>query len=324
MITKTSEAIYGLLVGDALGVPWEFAFENDCVDNKHLINMITPQAERGFHKQPSGSFSDDGSMTLATIAVLNEMCKPGAPVKLSDFYMALVSIFKNWIDDNPNYSYLNSNEVLFDYGTTTLFKIEELSEIDEGFFEYRIAKIHLSDQMSGNGALMRILPLAFWKDATPEIIRTVASLTHPSKISNIVCEYYIYLVRELLKGNNFEESLATVNKMIVHGNDFAYVKLIHDAIDCCLSNGDVNNYSKVPVLTTFMIAIRCVLTSDSYRDAVTQAVMYGGDTDTNAAVTGGLAACIMEVPTDMVSELRIHPEARKLIYNFEKLFGNDC
>ena len=53
-------AIYGLAVGDALGVPYEFksrgAFE--CTD---MIGY-------GTHNQPEGTWSDDTSMALATCA----------------------------------------------------------------------------------------------------------------------------------------------------------------------------------------------------------------------------------------------------------------
>ncbi|MEI3329685.1 MAG: ADP-ribosylglycohydrolase family protein [Coprococcus sp.] len=53
-------AIYGLAVGDALSVPYEFKFRGafECTD---MIGY-------GTHNQPEGTWSDDTSMALATCA----------------------------------------------------------------------------------------------------------------------------------------------------------------------------------------------------------------------------------------------------------------
>ena len=58
MVYKLKDAIYGLAVGDALGVPFEFKERNyfECTD---MIGY-------GTHNQPEGTWSDDTSMTLAT------------------------------------------------------------------------------------------------------------------------------------------------------------------------------------------------------------------------------------------------------------------
>ena len=52
------DAIYGLAVGDALGVPYEFLTR----DSFHCAGM----AAYGSHHQPKGTWSDDTSLTLAT------------------------------------------------------------------------------------------------------------------------------------------------------------------------------------------------------------------------------------------------------------------
>ncbi len=43
------------------------------------------------------------------------------------------------------------------------------------------------------------------------------------------------------------------------------------------------------VVDTFVAAMWCLLTTDNYRDCVLKAVNLGSDTDTTAAVAGGLA-----------------------------------
>lgn len=58
MVDKLKDAIYGLAVGDALGVPFEFE-ERGTFNCKKMVG-------NGTHKQPVGTWSDDTSMTLAT------------------------------------------------------------------------------------------------------------------------------------------------------------------------------------------------------------------------------------------------------------------
>ena len=51
--------IMGLVVGDALGVPFEFLRR----DTFHVTDMVG----YGTHQQPAGTWSDDSSMVLATL-----------------------------------------------------------------------------------------------------------------------------------------------------------------------------------------------------------------------------------------------------------------
>lgn len=60
-------AVLGLIVADALGVPVEF------MDRKVLLqNPVSSMRAYGTHHQPAGTWSDDSSMTLATLDSLNK------------------------------------------------------------------------------------------------------------------------------------------------------------------------------------------------------------------------------------------------------------
>ena len=59
--------MYGLIVGDALGVPVEF-FDREELKN----NPVTGMRAYGTHNQPAGTWSDDSSMALATLDSINE------------------------------------------------------------------------------------------------------------------------------------------------------------------------------------------------------------------------------------------------------------
>lgn len=59
MHLKLHDAVFGLAIGDALGVPYEFR-ERGSFECKGMTG-------HGSHDQPAGTWSDDTSMTLATL-----------------------------------------------------------------------------------------------------------------------------------------------------------------------------------------------------------------------------------------------------------------
>ena len=68
--SKHKAAILGLMVGDALGVPAEFNSRSTL-----KAHPIKDMIGYGTHNQPAGTWSDDSSMTLATLEWLGEMGK---------------------------------------------------------------------------------------------------------------------------------------------------------------------------------------------------------------------------------------------------------
>ena len=59
MNSKLHDAILGLAIGDALGVPYEY--------KKRGTFLCTQMVGYGTHNQPEGTWSDDTSMVLATL-----------------------------------------------------------------------------------------------------------------------------------------------------------------------------------------------------------------------------------------------------------------
>jgi ADP-ribosylglycohydrolase len=56
------DGIWGVIVGDALGVPVEFTSREE-----RRVDPVVDMREYGTHNQPRGTWSDDSSMTLATV-----------------------------------------------------------------------------------------------------------------------------------------------------------------------------------------------------------------------------------------------------------------
>lgn len=81
------------------------------------------------------------------------------------------------------------------------------------------------------------------------------------------------------------------------------------------------------VVDTLEAALFCLLHTLDYRDAVLMAVNLGGDTDTIAAVTGGLAGLMYGVggdkgvPMEWIKQIPRRAYIKRLCTNFEKVFN---
>lgn len=245
--------ILGLIVGDALGVPFEF--------KKRGTFQVEGMTGYGTHGQPLGTWSDDSSMTLATLDSFIE-CD-----NFDD--RDLMSRFRGWFHDD---AYCPHGEC-FDIGRTTMLAIHRF---DEGRRPSQCGGKGLND--NGNGSLMRILPIAF-VDHTVDDILNLSSLTHGHEISLMCCRLYIQLAENLMKGMDKQEA----------------IKNLTCCIDECVR---IPNIADIPregikssgyVVDSFEAAVWCLLNTDNYRECVITAVELGDDTDTVAAIAGGLA-----------------------------------
>lgn len=74
---------------------------------------------------------------------------------------------------------------------------------------------------------------------------------------------------------------------------------------------------------TLEASIWCLLTTDNYEEAVLKAVNLGFDTDTTAAVTGGLAALLYgykSIPTDWISKIARKADIEDLALRLDKKY----
>ncbi len=167
------DALYGLAVGDALGVPFEF-FERGTFECDGMTGF-------GTHGKPAGTWSDDTSLTLATCDSIREQ---GA-VEPGDIRRR----FRAWLDLG---AYAIDRDV-FDVGGTTARAI-------------RSGVGCSGERDCGNGSLMRIVPLVF-TDATDEEIETVSAITHAHETCKVACKMFVRVARELANGASVDYAL---------------------------------------------------------------------------------------------------------------------
>lgn len=270
------DVLLGVAVGDALGVPYEFRSRSSISQNP-----ATGMIGYGTYNLPPGTWSDDSSLTFC---LAEAMC--------GDFTLDAVGyFFRKWAYE----AYWTPRGEVFDIGITTRESISRIDLVSRP--EYAGAT---DERSNGNGSLMRILPLLFHVQNMPvserfEWTRNISSITHRHIRSSVACMYYLEFALSLLRGANPQVANEEVKKTFpefIRSIDLNpreaqhFNRLLNDNI---AELPEEKIFSSGYVIHTLEAAIWCLLTTTSYRDAVLAAVNLGEDTDTTAAVTGGLA-----------------------------------
>ncbi|MBK5253512.1 MAG: ADP-ribosylglycohydrolase family protein [Peptostreptococcaceae bacterium] len=289
MNNKVRSGILGHAIGDSIGVPFEFESRE-----KLKTNPVMDMVGWGTYNQPEGTWSDDTTMTLCLI----ESLKNGLE------YSNIMDKFSDWLN---NGAYTPYNET-FDVGNGTQRAITRylngVNPLDCG---------GSTENDNGNGALMRILPMAFYLvnnkpiEISEEVTR-VASLTHNHVRSHIACTIYVFIAIALLKGLKLGEAIDKGLKEAfeVYKGNKELIKYERIAVAGFKNTEEWKIDSSGYVVSTLEAAIWCLLNTDCYKDAILKAVNLGNDTDTVAAITGGLAGIyygIESIPKEWIAKL---------------------
>jgi ADP-ribosylglycohydrolase len=257
-----------------------------------------------FH-QPAGTWSDDSSMVFATID------------SLKDGYERedIMKRFVRWVKDA---AYTPFNNV-FDRGITSydaIVRYMETGEITGG----------AGERDNGNGSLMRILPICLYayelqkkKGMTDEdavyMIHEVSALTHEHIRSLIACGLYFFMVRAIIDGEDnlreclqkgLNEGLAFYKADETDPTELDYYARIMDLDK--FAETDVDDIKSTGyVVASLEAALWCLINTDNYKECMLKAVNLGNDTDTVAAIAGGLAGLFYgydEIPQDWIEVLQ--------------------
>ncbi|WP_318640148.1 ADP-ribosylglycohydrolase family protein [Flavobacterium ardleyense] len=272
-------ALFGVAIGDALGVPVEFK-SREAISENPVLDMTG----FGTYNLPPGTFSDDSSLTFCLAEALTE-----------DFDLDIIARnFIKWFYEN----YWTARGDVFDIGIATRQAIDKLAR---GVQAEHAGGIDVSS--NGNGSLMRILPLVFYIIDKPiaerfEITKQISSITHGHIRSVVSCFYYLEFARHIIRGTDkFEIYKKLQSEVPDFLNSISTEPVEINLFNRLLENNIYELESNVIsssgyVLHTLEATIWCLLTTDNYHEAVLKAVNLGDDTDTTAAVTGGVAGLL--------------------------------
>jgi len=271
--------LFGVAIGDALGVPVEFKSRQDIKKNP-VIDMIG----YGTYNQPAGTWSDDSSLTFCLAEALTQ-----------EFDLSAVGQnFIKWYRNN----FWTARGSVFDIGMTTR---QSIARLDRG--EQSDLAGNSDEDSNGNGSLMRISPLLFHLLDKPieerfRITKQVSSITHGHIRSVIACFYYLEFAKQILEGKDKFEIYSNLKSEMSNFLTNHSINSKEVAAFDNLLKRNINRFSEDKikssgyVLHTLEASIWCLLTTDSYKAAVLRAVNLGKDTDTTGAVTGGLAGLL--------------------------------
>ncbi len=292
-------AILGALVGDALGVPFEFKPGHD-IPPAETIEMVMPyDYPKTYSGVPYGVWSDDGSLTLC---LLESLLKHKGEFVRTDFE----NLVSSWYYEGRH----QYGGRPFDCGGAIRHAIVS---------EYG-AKQPLSNS-AGNGSLMRTLPVALVGAIYNQSQECIAQnafeqslTTHANLLPAACCVIHTLLAHQLIQtpAISIQDSL---------GDAFAAAATIGKRIGGEALLGAINavcayKVSEIPngsghAANSFWSAVSSLTHGDSYREVVRYAISLGNDTDTTACIAGGLAGIIWGIgdekgiPLQWANELKM-------------------
>lgn len=290
-MSKIIDSILGFAIGDAMGVPIEFENRDSL-----LKDPVVEMKGFGSYDVPSGVWSDDTSLTLATIDSI-----------LGCHTIDYEDMMKKFCDF-LNFSKYTATDKVFDIGKTT----------KESLMRYYLKKNNFDDcgntdvNSNGNGSLMRMVPIAFYtyyadisEDKLLGIVKKASSLTHAHEFSVLGCYIYVKYIHFILSGYDKFTAYEKVKNL-------NYYKFSEDARRCYKRFLTTDIYkldldyikSSGYIVDTLEAVIWTFLNTNSFMEAIVGSINLGGDTDTIGALTGALAGLIYDVPSSLISKLK--------------------
>lgn len=292
---------WGLAVGDALGVPVEFV-RRPYLDE----NPVTGMRENGTHHQVAGTWSDDTSMTLATADA----------VILGDDATATMRRYWSWYA-RGTYTPFGT---CFDIGSTTRGALER----------FQLGGLATScggttEQHNGNGALMRMLPIALaattrGDGAVAQACFDHSGLTHGHVRSRLCCAWYGVVAAHLVAGEDLAQARHAATTATAHlmvPSEWPHLRHILEGTVLTRPREEIRSGGYA--VDTLGAAIWCLHHHRGFREAILAAVNLGDDTDTTAAVTGSLAGLcvgINGVPSAWRMALQAHHQIDSIVERF--------
>lgn len=307
--SNTINGIFGFAIADAVGVPAEFKSRSTL-----RIRPITDMIGYGTHNQPEGTWSDDTSMTIATMDSINECNELN--------YHDMMKKFTEWESEAK---YTATGE-FFDIGISTSSAIHNYLR---GIKPTKCGGIGVRD--NGNGSLMRILPIILYLheqdlsyDEETRIINECSSLTHGHEISKMGCRVYADYIKSLLDGNSKEDALENIS-MIDYSDYYSletinYYKRIIDGSVIELPEQSIK--SSGFVVDTLEASIWCTHNTKDYKSSILKAVNLGDDTDTVGAITGSIAGLLYgyeNIPKNWRDKLKGNDYLMQICNRFDRI-----
>ena len=252
-LDRSIAAYTGLAIGDALGATVEFMTPKEI---GHQIGVHTEITGGGWLRLKAGQVTDDTTMSLA----LGESILACGGVEAK----AAAEALDAWMRAKP-----------VDIGNTVRRNLNAYRKTGN-------PEAALSEHDAGNGAAMRVLPVALAchglsVEITVAACRAQAHVTHHNELSDAACETLALMVQDFLAGQDaFEIERNRAFKLVTDYPVFAYDKK------------RLENPSGY-VVDTMQAVLQAFFATETFEDCLIDIVNRGGDADTTGAIAGMLA-----------------------------------
>lgn len=253
LIDRAKASYLGLAIGDALGATVEFQTPNEI---RQQFGVHREIVGGGWLRLKPGQVTDDTTMSLA----LGESIIAHGWVDAR----AAAEGFDAWMRAKP-----------VDIGNTVRRNLIQFRKTGN-------PEAPASEHDAGNGAAMRLLPVALACYGQPEELaifssRAQAHVTHHNALSDAACETLVLMVRDRLGGRDIVEVERQRAEALVRQHPcFAY--------DSKRSENP-SGY----IVDTMQAVLQAFFATETFEDCLVDVVNRGGDADTTGAIAGMLA-----------------------------------
>jgi ADP-ribosyl-[dinitrogen reductase] hydrolase len=256
-------SVLGLALGDALGAPFEFR-------RAHQIPSPVPAFELSWMGLPPGATTDDTAMARNLIRSL--IANDGR-LDTADVLQRHIA----WLATDPP-----------DVGNLTRSVLSRAGEDPAGaareYVEQRGPEVS-----AGNGSVMYCAPLGVaYADRPDELVEAapaLSAITHWDERCRTACLAVTLAVAALVRGEDPHDAVVGAVGAVSRRVGVEELELL---VDTAGLTRPIDGPDQGFVFYTAGVALRIAAATPSFETGLRDVVALGGDTDTNAAVTGAL------------------------------------
>lgn len=258
-LTRAQGCLLGQLVGDSLGSLVEFSSTHEI--RRRYPDGVRDLANGGPFNLVAGQPTDDSEMALALARCL----LANGEFDAVDVQQAYV----DWLASSP-----------FDVGLTVRAGLNDRPN-------------HYSQ---ANGAMMRQSPLGIFSTRVSEqeaaaYAKADTLLTHPNLVCVSASVLYVLAIRQtILEGLNGQQ---LYEYMLDVCAQFSLQPIIRTTVEQGYTNRPSDYTTQAGwVLIALQNAVYQLIHAPNFEEALVDTIWHGGDTDTNAAIAGGLLGAV--------------------------------
>jgi ADP-ribosylglycohydrolase len=292
----------GALVGDAAGATLEF-YRGEITEALARKAMNMPGG--GVHMVGPGQITDDGELTITLYKALHSSTI-GVSVNMNmnismnlNLIHALAVHYARWYNSLP-----------FDIGDTCSNAFTAAQDYVDGVIPSIRELLNIIDKENSgseaNGALMRASAIpAFINDVGGSLDMAVtiskldARMSHPNMVCQEINAIYVHASYLLRHSYDISDTYGYISSITDPGTKSKILGWYNIALSCNIEELDCRQHQghikHAFILFIYFLKHRHI----SYEEAILLTLMRGGDTDTNAAIVGGIVSLYSHIPSYM-------------------------